>query len=905
MFDLEKALATWRHTRTHHFAFDADDLDELERHLRDQVAALVARGLDEETAYRQALREMGTYATVAHEYRKVYWRKRVQKRSLMASLLHRLDMLQSYFRMALRQIVRYKGYAAINIVGLALGMACCLLMLSYVWGEWGYDRFHASAAQMYRVNWDYAWGEQAGVGPGTPPPLAARLVEEVPGVEAAIRLYAVAQQTVRSDDQFFNESRIIAADSSFFGFFDFALIAGDPRTALAQPNSVVLTAATARKYFGTASALGQQLTLGEEKQVFGKTYRNVFTVTGIAAAPPAQSHLQFDLITSMPSHPEVAFFDWSWIWMQVSTYVRLQPGTAPGSVEAQVPALVERYAPDAFERVGFSYSELIESGGHWDFVLQPLSDLYLGAVGNRFGPTGNGLYVNVLLLIAVFTLLIACINFMNLSTARAMPRAREIGVRKAVGAPRSQLIGQFLVESVACSLLALPLAVGLVWLAAEPFSQLAGKPLVFDLVPPVWAGLVLVGFAVVVGSLAGSYPGLYLSSLQPVQVLKGKRLPQRTSRRLRYGLVIGQFTLTIALIACTLLVQQQVHYLRAADLGFVRNDLVVISNHNQVLGAQAEAFKAAVAQHSGVRSVSVSTGVPPHFGFEDYYKAEGQGEEQFAVVSYLTDADFVETLGIALVAGRSFGPDRAADVRGVVVNEAAVRRFGWTEPLGKTLEYPSQGTYTVIGVMKDFNFLTLHLPIVPFALFHEDSGSYDVPDSHVLVRLGEGDLEQSLQRLEATWNTFVPETPFTYAFLEDSWRDQHLADIRLGRIFGLFSLLTIFIACLGLLGLSAFMAEQRTKEVGVRKVLGASTSAVVLLLSKHFLQLVGVAFVLATPLAYLAMQRWLDGFAYHVPISWPVFALAGLSALLISFLTVSGHALRAARANPVESLRHE
>jgi putative ABC transport system permease protein len=815
-------------------------------------------------------------------------------------------MFKNYLKVAFRNLFKRKLYSFINVGGLAIGLACAILILLWVRDELSFDRFHKNAATIYRVNWDFKWNNNEGIGPGTPPPLAATLANEIPEVAAATRIYPASKMIVRYEEKFFSEDKIRGVDPNFFGFFDFKLRAGNAATVLAEPNSVVLTEQAARKYFGDESPLGKIITIGEEKQVFRGTYHNTFKVTGVVQSPP-NSHVQFDMLTSMASHPEVSFFDWNWIWMQVTTYAKFAPGVSPKVVEAKVPPLVKKYAPAAFKRVGFSYDELINNGGRWNFVFQPMTEVYLGSaqIGNRLGSMGNRMYVYLFLITAGFILLLACINFMNLATARSANRAREVGVRKVLGSQRGMLVGQFLAESMLCSALAMLLALFMVELLVAPFNQLAGKALRFNLFDPVWLPAVLILLTLLVGFIAGSYPGFYLSSFQPVQVLKGKLRPDMKSGRLRNGLVVFQFAITIGLIACTLLVQKQMNFVRQADLGFNKEGVVIISNENNRLGNQAETFKERLKSDSRIINASVSTGVPPYYGFQDYYKAEGKGEEQFDLISYMTDEDFLATLDIEIAQGRGFSKDFSTDAAGVLINEAAAKVLGWDNPIGKTIAYPSGGDYKVIGVMKDFNFLALYSPIMPFALFHHASKSYTIPASYIVVRIKRGNLENSIKFLESAWKAFAPTTPFEYEFLDQSFDGQYVAEQRMGKVFLIFSVLTIFIACLGLLGLAAFSAEQRTKEIGIRKVLGASVPNLVALLSKDFSKWVILANLIAWPVAYFAMNKWLQDFAYRIDLSWWVFALAGGVALLIALLTVSTQAIKAALANPVESLRYE
>jgi putative ABC transport system permease protein len=815
-------------------------------------------------------------------------------------------MLVHYLKIAVRNFARQKMYSCVNVGGLAVGLACTILLLLWVREELSFDRFHRNAESLYRLNWDFKWSDNAGIGPGTPPPLAGTLVRNIPDVVAATRIFRVSRQVVRSGDRFFSEPDILAADSNFFALFDFPLTLGTADRALAEPNSVVLTEATAHKYFGDEPPLGRLLTIGDERTFAGRAYRNLFRVTGIVRTPPHTSQIQFDMLTSISSHPEVAFFDWSWVWMQVVTYAKLRDGVAPGTVESQIPDLVRRFAPAAFSRIGFSFDELLRKGGHWDFRLQPMTDVYLGSaqIGNRLGPIGDRDRVYLFCIIAFFILGIASINYMNLATARSAHRAKEIGVRKVLGSGQGSLLGQFLVESLVFSFAAMGVALFLVELFLTPFNALAGTSIAFTFFDPPWLPGALLMLAAAVGIVSGSYPGFYLSSLRPGQVIKGSGTSSRGGRNLRNLLVVFQFAATIALIACTILVRQQMEFLGRADLGFEKRDLLVISNENNRLGNHVGSFREAILRHPEVLDASVSTGVPPNAGFQDYYKAEGKQEEQFELSSYMTDEHLLHTLGITLARGRGFSKE-FSDSSSVILNESAVRYFGFADPIGRTLRYPGSGTYTVIGVVKDFNFTTLYSPITPFALFHASSKSYNIPSSYVIVRLRPGETARAIALLNSDWKALAPTTPFDYSFVEDDLASGYASAGRLGRVFLVFACLTVVIACVGLAGLAAFSTEQRTKEIGIRKVLGASVRQVVASLSRDFVLLVALANLLAWPLSWYAMNRWLEGFAFRTDISWFVFFIAGASALVIALATVSGLALRAALANPVEALRYE
>ncbi|MGA7722886.1 MAG: ABC transporter permease [Ignavibacteriaceae bacterium] len=816
-------------------------------------------------------------------------------------------MLKTYFKISLRNLLKNKLFSSITIAGLAIGMACSILILRWVQDELSYDKFFRNSDSIYRINWEYKWNGEEGIAPITPPPLAAKFVSEIPEVTATTRIFPVQPMVVRYNDKFFNEDKIFGADSNFFDIFNFKLLSGNPGTALTEPNSVILTEKIAKKYFGNESAIGKIIIIGDQNWEINKLYKNTFKVTGVLENIPANTHLQFDLLTSISSYPKVVFFDWSWIWMQEVTYAKLKPAASVPLVEAKVKQVVAKYAPAAFTRIGFSYNDIVNNGGRYDFVFQPLKDIYLGStqIGNRLGPIGNRTYVYAFSLIAAFIIFIACINFMNLSTARSEKRAREVGIRKTLGSSQKALFIQFILESIIYSLLGLFLSLILVELLIFPFNNLTGKSLSFNLFSSYWQIPVLILLGMFVGLVAGSYPGLFLSSLQPVKVLKGAVKFHSRGGRFRNILVIFQFAVGIALMVCTITVRQQMSFINNTNLGFNKANVVIISNQNNPLGNHLDAFKEKLKSYSQVIDASVTTGVPPNSGFGDYYKISGKGDEQFSFISYMTDEDFLNTLNIKLVQGRGFLRDHPIDAQSVILNETAVKQFNIKDPLGKIINYPSKGNYTIIGIIKDFNFLDLHQPILPFALFSQSSGSYQIPNSYIIVRLKNDHLAKSISLLESTWKSFVDKTPFKYSFLNENLEQQYTSELKLGKIFFIFSILAIFIACIGLLGLAFYSVEQRTKEIGIRKVLGSSITGIVVLLTREFTKWLIIANIIAWPVSYYLMNKWLDGFAYKMNMSIGIFLSAGLISLFIASLTVSYQAVKAAAANPVKSLKYE
>jgi putative ABC transport system permease protein len=814
-------------------------------------------------------------------------------------------MLQSYLTIAFRNLWRQRGYNALNIIGLAVGMACCLLITLYVQHELSFDRFHANAECIYRVNLSAKMGEMDEVIGQTPPPVGERLKQDFPEVERVTQIFPLRVTLVRHQENVFNEPNVLATDENFFQIFSFKFLAGASALALKEPNTAVVTRSTAEKYFGkmsgVQSAIGKTLLLGNELRQF--------KVVAVVEEPPSNAHFTFGVVTSLSSYRVVKYFDWSWVWCQLVTYVQLREGASAEALQAKFPAMVEKYAPSAFERIGQSFAELKRQGGHWDFFLQPLLGihLYSGRLENPLGVTGNIVYVYVFSAVAMLIILLACINFMNLATARAARRAKEVGIRKSLGVRRTQLVMQFLSESLLMSVMAMACALCLTELALPAFNILSGKSLALGIfVNPLLAASIL-SLTLLVGIAAGAYPALYLSSVKPVDVLVGKlRLGVRSSG-LRNVLVVFQFVISVALIACTIGVYLQVEFMRTKHLGFEKENVVVIDNANR-LGEQSESFKHNLLSQTAISSVSFSTMLPGRGSFGDFYKPAAAPLKDLTLSSYMADEDFVPTLGLQIVQGRNFSKEHPADCEaGVLLNEDAAKKIGWANPIGQYISYPggNNSTFKVIGILKDFHAQSLHTGITPFAVFHRASKTYNIRSSCVVVRLRAGQAHAAVQALEREWKRCTGDASLEYSFLDEDFDRQYRVEQRLGKVLGVFTMIAVCIACLGLFGLAAYVTEQRTKEIGIRKVLGASVASIVGLLSKDFLKLVAIAFLVACPLAWWGMERWLQDFAYRIELGASVFVLAGVLAAVIAFLTVAAQAWRAARANPVKSLRTE
>jgi putative ABC transport system permease protein len=801
-------------------------------------------------------------------------------------------MLKNHLKIALRTLRRRKGYAALNVAGLAVGLACCLLIALWVRDETGYDRFHEKAGRIYRVAFD-------GQIPNSPPdhfavvsdPVARAVATDYPEVEHVVRLQPFGA-TVRREARYFTGDAVLAADSTFFDVFSFPLTAGDPATALDAPFSVVLTASAARRYFGDAPALGQPLTVNDSL---------TFTVTGVAADVPSRSSIPFDALVSWPTLAQIGAVPPpdGWLALNEYAYVLLREGADPAAFGAKIRDLLE-------EKDG---EELAQIGIETALVLEPLTDIHLRSErGGQLSPPGDAATVWALAAIALFVLALAAVNFVNLATARSVDRAKEVGVRKTVGSGRAELVRQFLSESVLIAAVALAVGLGLVAAALPFFNDVTGKTLSFWslLAPEALAGLV--GLALGVGLLAGAYPAAVLSGFRPSEVLKGSFRTSGRGVRLRQGLVVFQFAVSVLLIVGTLVVFRQLDYMRAQRLGFDKEHVVVVDANGlpgDALAPRFETLKAAFGELPAVEAVSAAGTVPGRGTPVLLTFAEGLAQDEsrrFQLI--LADEDYVGTMGIELVAGRALSDAFPTDTGAVLVNEAAVANVGWGSPedaLGKTISFDGEQQLPVVGVFRDYHHQGLQEPTGPMAL-GMNPGAYGL----FAVRLAAGaDVRATLAGLERAWRAAFPGYTFESVFLDEEFDRQYQAEERLTRIFGAFAVLAILVAGLGLLGLAAFVTAQRTKEIGVRKVLGAGVPGLVGLLSRDFLKLVVVGFVVAVPVAYLGVDRWLDGFAYRVPLGPGVFLLAGALALLVALATVSTQALRAASVDPVKALRYE
>jgi putative ABC transport system permease protein len=799
-------------------------------------------------------------------------------------------MIKNFIKTAFRSLLKNKGFTAINIVGLALGLATCLLIVFYVIDELSYDRYNTKADRIYRVNMDMKYGGNVASYAITPPPLAAALSSSFPEIEKTVRLIHDQGVRIKKGDEYIQEEKVVYADSELFGVFTLPMIAGDPKTALTEPYTAVITESTAKRYFNTTDALGKTLTLSSNAN---------YKITGVIRDIPSQSHFRFDFFLSLAARADAKSNEWS--NFSYTTYILFKPGANPKQLEGKLTGMLKN-------NMGANYSRLEKSGNYFHLNLTPLTDIHL--LSNRqyeLGANSSITYVYIFSAIALFVLLIACINFMNMSTARSANRAKEVGVRKVLGSSRKYLIAQFLSESILVTVAAAVVAVLAAWALLPLFNQVSGKELSITAQTILWLFPSLLVIIVVVGILAGSYPAFYLSAFQPISVLKGKISTGFKGGNFRNFLVVFQFSISIFLIIGTIVIYNQLNYIQHKDLGFDRNQVMVIKNVGAI--ENAKTFKQEVKQLAGVANASLSGFLPtgvvraPDGVFRN--KTPDPKNALFTEV-WPIDEDYLNTMGMGISKGRNFSNQLSIDSSAVIINETAARMLGFANnPLDKKIyrpnEVPNQSLkeYHVIGVVKDFNFSSLRDNISPVVmLLANDNGALS-------IKINAKNLPAFVAQVEHKWNSLSPNQHFEYSFMDDDFNTAYRTEHRTGKLFMIFTTLAVVIACLGLFSLAAYAAEQRNKEIGIRKVLGASVSAIVGMLSKDFIKLVLISFIIAAPLAWLVMHQWLQGFAYRQNIQWWVIVAAGIGALAIAFVTISTQSFKAAVANPAESLKGE
>ena len=801
-------------------------------------------------------------------------------------------MYRNYIKIAIRNLLKQKSFTFINVIGLAVGMTCFVLIFLYVRFELSYDDSHEKADQIYRVAIERIYPDKVRLWGRTAFPIAQAFQEEYEEILQGTRLLANNNTIVITyGEKNIEENRVMFADPNFFEVFTIPLIQGDPKTALSQQNSAVVTQETARKFFGQENARGKMITIGNA----------AYMITGVTENMPENSHFHYDFLLSLITLPIYNGQEWINNW-GAFTYILLQEGCDVQALETKFSNMVRKYmAPEIEDEVKTSFDDFLASGNGYRYFLQPLRDIHLKSrLDQEIEANGNSTYVYLFSAISVFVLLIACINFMNLSTARSTNREKEVGVRKTLGSARKQLITQFLLESTLLSSLALVISLLFVWLSLPVFNNISGQQLEINYFGDTLILPGLIGLTLLVGLLAGSYPAFFLSSFQPVTVLKRGRSRGSGNSLFRNGLVIFQFTISIILVIGTLVVSRQILYMLSKELGFNKEQVVVIKDA-YLLNQQVRAFKQELMTSANVISVSSSFNFPGAAFDGNVHKPEGTSDDRAVSLSVMVaDYDFVKTMDMEIIAGRSFSEEYATDPNAYILNETAVKLLGLTDPVGSRIT-DNDRMYTVVGVLKNFHFKSLHHEISPVVYV----GNPGDRAGFVSVRIQPENISGTLSFLEQKWDEFTGGQPYNYSFLDDDLAAQYDAEQKTRQLSGIFSLLAVLIGCLGLFGLAAFTAEQRTKEIGIRKVLGASVPKIVILLVKDFIKLVGIAIIIGSPVAYFLMSRWLENFAYNTVIRVDSFLLAGALALGIALLTVSYQAIRAAIAEPVDSLRNE
>ncbi len=806
-------------------------------------------------------------------------------------------MLKNYFKIALRNLWRKKGYSAINIFGLAMGLAVFLLIILFVVDELSYDKYNANADRLYRVNTNLKIGGTVFFDRETPAPMAAALIKDYPQIEKAVRLKENGKTFVKKENQTTVEPVSFFADETLFDIFTLPMIAGDPKTALKEPFSLVLTETLAKKYFNSTDVVGKTLVIDNTDN---------YKITGVIKDMPPQAHLHFNLIRSMSGLGDSR--DTHWSSMAYVTYIRVHPGISVKDIDKYLKQAAKKYAEPEF--MGFmhsSFDDMAKKGDFVRFVSVPLTSIHLYSdLTQEQEPSGNIQYVYISIVIAILILFIACVNFTNLSIALSASRSKEVGVRKVLGSGRSTLIYQFLAESVTTAVIALIFAIVIALLLLPFFNDLVSKQITLGLFTAWWRLPCLLAITITIGLLAGLYPAFFMSAFKPVHVLKGKLASGFKGGWLRNSLVVFQFATVVILIICTLVIYAQLNYMLNKELGYKREQVLVLQN-TASLGQHAKSFKQDVLKLSGVESGTITSFLPTviNTDVEGYGKDAALSPGQSVTVStWYVDEDYFPTLGMQIVKGRNFSTHFLTDSNAAVINEATAAMLGYKDPLNKNLYRSTDKVwpYHIIGVVKDFATGSLRNKIEPLVLrLGNDRGaiSFRISTKNIPT------LISKIQKLYHSADIGMVGQPFSYSFMDDDFNHLYQSEQNTGKIFMSFAFFAIMIACMGLFGLVTYAAEQRTKEIGIRKVLGASVGNIINMLSADFLLLVTIATLLAVPVAWWFMDSWLQGFAYRAGVSWWIFVAAALLAVVITMVTVSFRAISAALMNPVKSLRAE
>jgi len=810
-------------------------------------------------------------------------------------------MFRNFFKVTFRNIIRQKVYSVINIAGLAIGIACTILITAFILHELSYDKFHDKADRIFRLILNGKIGEEEMMGAWTAVPAAAAFVDEFPEVINATRLEEWDNMLVRYEDKSFLEDRFLWADSSFFQIFSFRLISGDPLKVLNEPRTIVISEDMAEKYFGSEDPVGKIL------KVFSDTSN--YRVTGVFENVPANSHIEFDFVASFISLDKVKSTEWT--SNNLTTYILLSEEADQKILESKIPEIINKYVGQEIQQyIGVTMEEWLAGGNRYGYDLQPLVDIHLNsAIEQPFKPSNDKRYIYIFSLIAIFILVIACINFMNLATARSAGRSREVGMRKVAGSDKGLLIRQFLLESFVLTFISLLLGLLIVELLLPYFNNIINLQLKIDYLGKwyVVPGLIILG--IIVGLLSGSYPAFFLASFKPIAVLTGKPVTGTKSGWLRSTLVILQFAISVFIIVGTIVVFQQLSFMLNKNLGFDKDQIMIVQRFGEVGKDHVEAFKQEISRIPGVIASSSSTSVPGYPNNFNAHGIEGRPLDQVYLLQVnWCDFDFLKTYGLKLNTGRFFSNEIPTDSSAAVINYKAVKDFNIQDPLNIRIIRPGPTPedyeyLPVIGVVEDFHFESLHNNIRPYIFVSRPPDWGWIP--YLSIRFDPSNTNKVLKEVEDIWKEYTGEQPFEYFFMSEDFANRYAQEQRTRTIFVIFSVLAIFIASLGLFGLVAYTAEQRTREVGIRKVMGASISKIILLISRETLILLGIATVIAWPVAYYFCRNWLNGFAFRIDLTVIPFILSIIIALVIAIITVSTQAIGAAMKNPADALRYE
>jgi putative ABC transport system permease protein len=826
-------------------------------------------------------------------------------------------MLRYYFLLFFRNLKRQKLFSFINLLGLTVSIASTLLIYLFVRHEFSYDKFHQHAERIYRVNQTFIWGEEsdqqfASTGPG----VAYAVQEELPEVELMTSIHTPGNFIISYTNQkkevvAFEEDKILAADSNFFSMFNFPFVKGDARNALLQANTLVMSESTAKKYFGDEDPIGKMVRLGG---LGSGAEQKTYEVTGVVKDTPDNSYIEFDVLLSMNSFPAVKRLYWSWVWTQLETYVRFRENTNLANVTTKLAAIPRKHAEQTLQRVmNTTFDDYVKSGKKWELFLQPMTSIHLpdSIVLNRLNDSGNIKIIYSLIGAGIFIVLLSCVNFMNLSTAQFTRRIKEASVRKILGLGRRGLSLNYFIEALTFCVIAMITGLALTQIVLPFFNVMTGATLQVNLFSDLNLMLTLLALVLLMAIVSSSYPAFFLSGFHPVEAMKGKLKSGNDGKLFRNGLVVFQFSVSIVLMVCTAVVFQQLHYVSSKDIGFNKENLVVVKHIEGV--SDGEGFANAALNISGVAKSSWCSSLPPTIWGGDKFTAEGMNGKTFSLNYTTADERYIPTLDIKLKYGRNFSVDAPGDIDRVIVNEITLSRLGWNvdeSVIGNKIELPgSDIRFEIIGVVSDFNYWSLATPIEPMAIFHIKNKNLNGGDKQfvalsVNTQSGE-EWEKTFAQLTALWKQHAGDSPFQYEFIDDAFAETFKTQAQFGKGLTVLASLAILIACLGLLGMIIYSLEQRSKEIGIRKVSGASVWNIVTLISKGYTKLIIIAFVIGAPFSYWLMQMWLEDFAYRITPSWWMFVLVGIGTLMMAIIITSYHSIKAALTNPVDVLKDE